>query len=189
MIAYVDESLRQSGGGLYLVAAVVIAGEENHLEQLRHEVDHVKLAREASFHWRNEADPQRFAMLAWIAGAKLPVRAYVHRPTLPRHQARARAQCLKALLWDAKELGVKELVLESRQPHNDQKDRQSIVWAQKAGVAAAELRYGFARPREEPLLWAADAMAGAVSAAAAQETDRYILALPPGQVVVKDVEP
>lgn len=90
MIAYVDESLRQGGKGLYLVAAVVIAGDESRLGQLRHEIHDLKLARQTSFHWRNEGEVQRARMLAWIAGAEFPVRAYVHEPMARRQQARAR---------------------------------------------------------------------------------------------------
>jgi len=96
---------------------------------------------------------------------------------------------LKALLWDAGRLGVDDLVLESRQEHNDQKDRQTIMWAQKAGWASADLRYGFARPRDEPLLWVADAMAGAVSADLAEESDSYLKALQPRQILVTEVDP
>lgn len=78
-------------------------------------------------------------------------------------------------------------MIESRQAHNDQLDRQSIVWAQKTGWAATDLHYRFARPREEPLLWAADAMAGAIAAQVAQEADHYLQEFLPGQVMVRDV--
>lgn len=50
------------------------------------------------------------------------------------------------------------------------KDRQTIIQAKQA---AESLIYRFERPDAEPLLWLPDAVAGAVSAAEAQER-RYL---------------
>ena len=94
-------------------------------------------------------------------------------PTPTRRQARARALCIRNLLWDAPDEGIEELVVESRQERNDRKDRQTIIQAQKAGWASESLRYRFTRPKEEPLLWLPDSIAGALSASRAAEGDAY----------------
>jgi hypothetical protein len=54
-----------------------------------------------------------------------------------------------------------------RQERNDRKDRREIMAAHRDGVAAADLVYRHARPKEEPLLWLADAIVGAVGLSAA----------------------
>ena len=64
-------------------------------------------------------------------------------------------------------------MFESRENHNDAKDRQTIIQAKKAKHAAESLTYRFERSDAEPLLWLPDAVAGAVSAAEAQER-RYL---------------
>lgn len=103
-------------------------------------------------------------MLDQLPGVATTAAVYACRPVSPRRQERARALCLHRLPWDATGLGITELVFESRQARNDQKDRQTILRAQKAGRAPAELTYPFERPSAEPLLWLPDAVAGAVAA-------------------------
>lgn len=43
------------------------------------------------------------------------------------------------------------------------RDRREVIGAQRAGVAATNLVYHHGRPKEEPLLWLAAAIAGAVA--------------------------
>ena len=78
------------------------------------------------------------------------------------------------------------LVFETRQEHNDAKDRRAILRAQKAQVAPNNLSYVFQAPEAEPLLWLADAAAGAVAAALCGQTDAYVKALA-GALAIVDV--
>ncbi|HZT66112.1 MAG TPA: hypothetical protein VFA11_10025 [Acidimicrobiales bacterium] len=161
MHAFVDESLRMSGEGLYVVTAVVVTEDP---DRCRDAIRSVLLPRQRRFHWRDESEAQRKAMLDALAALELPVYGYVRRPVPRRRQERARALCLNRMLWDlGQELAGAELVLETRQDRNDRKDRQTIIRAQKAGIAPPDLRYRFEHPGGEPLLWAADAAAGAVA--------------------------
>lgn len=70
------------------------------------------------------------------------------------------------------------MVIESRQEHNDRKDRREILGAQRAGVASEGLRYRHARPKDEPLLWLPDALAGAIGTSIADGDQELLRLLP-----------
>lgn len=161
MTAFVDESLRTGGAGLYVVAAVVVVEDT---DAARRAARSVLLGRQPRFHWRNESEARRLNMLECIRGLGIEARVYVRAPIAPRRQAGARALCMNALIWDLWQAGVDSLVLESRQAHGDAADRRTILDAQRARRASPNLTYRFARAMDEPILWMADALAGAASA-------------------------
>lgn len=161
MTAFVDESLRLGAGGLYVVAAVVVA--EN-IDAARHAARSVLVRRQPRFHWRNESEARRRSMLERMRGIGIEARVYVCQPIAPRRQSGARALCLNVMLWDLWQAGVDELVFESRQEHGDAADRRTILAAQRARRASQDLTYRFARAIDEPVLWMADALAGAATA-------------------------
>ena len=164
MTAYVDESLRQGHGSLYVVAAAVVTAEP---DAAREAARSVLVRRQPRFHWRNESEKRRRRMLEQMHGLGVDARIYMCRPIAPRREAGARALCLNSMLWDLWHSDVDELVLETRQEHNDRVDRRTILAAQKAKRASPALAYRFDQPTTEPLLWFADALAGAASADAA----------------------
>lgn len=166
MHAFVDESLRTSGDGLYLVAAVVVV--DGDLGASRRAAQKVLLARQRRFHWRNESERQRWRMLEAISTLDVTLLAY-SRVLRGERQERARALCIERMLWDLREMGVSEIVFESRD-RGDNKDARTIANAQRAGVVAKTVRYRFERPEREPILWIPDAIAGAASAQVAGET-------------------
>jgi len=186
LVAYLDESLRQGAGGLYLVAVVVLA-ETRDLADAAHRVRGVLLPRQHRFHWHAEGERQRRRMLEQLVALGVEVRAY--STELGARSERARVLCLNRMLWDLLELGVTELVIESRQEHNDAKDRRTIATAQRLGRAPRQLLYRFERPHAEPLLWLPDAAAGALAAAVAGETEVYLKHLEGCAVEVVRVEP
>ncbi len=171
MISLVDESLRSGPAGLYVVTAVVVLEDR---ERARGVARSVLLPRQPRFHWRGETHGQRQKMLGAMAELELPVRGYVYRALSPRKQERARALCFERLLWDLQEDGIEELLVESRQSGGDRRDRRTIVRAQRSGKASGSLRYGFAFAVAEPLLWFADAAAGAVAMSTAGEEATYL---------------
>lgn len=179
MIAYVDESLRTTPGGLYVIAAAVVLTEPDEARQVALSV---LLRGQRRYHWRDESEAQRHRMLDAMADLELLVLGYVRRPVDQHAHERARVLCLRRLLWDLR--GVEELIIESRHKAADQRDRRSIVQAQQeAEGELSGLVYDFQHPDREPLLWFADAAAGAVAASAAGETDAYLAKLPGCDVV------
>lgn len=139
MTAYVDESLRLTGDGLYLVAAAVVHGDEDRAREVLRDA---LLPGQFRFHWRDEQARQRARMLAVIAELDVAIFGYVCRP-MPRRQDRARALGLNALVWDLQDLDELEVVIESREAHNDRKDARTIEQAKRAGTAPRELVYRF----------------------------------------------
>jgi hypothetical protein len=186
MNAYVDESIRRSESGIYLVAAAIVTDVD--LDEARYRVRSVIGRGQPRFHWRDESEPQRRRMLEAIVELGPTAAAYVCVPT-GRRQDRARALCIGRMLWDLKELGARHVTFESRQPHNDRKDARTIERAKRSGTAAAELRYVFQRPLDEPLLWVADALAGVASARMAGEPSELFDVLPDGFLSIETLAP
>ena len=179
MHGFVDESMRRAPGGLYVLAAVLVPVSQ--LEARRESARSVLLRRQRRFHWRDETEPQRRKMLAVMVEAGVEVLACAC-PVPPRQQ-RARALCVTRLAWGASQRGVGRLVFESREERNCAHDRLTMMRAVKARACPASLVYGFAWPADEPLLWLADAAAGAVAAQLAGEESGYRDQL--GDVVVE----
>jgi hypothetical protein len=79
--------------------------------------------------------------------------------------------CFKKLMWDARIEHISGLTFESREPHNDQIDKATIIGLQRSRIASPSLVYDFKTPLDEPLLWLPDVMAGAI---AASSTGNYL---------------
>jgi hypothetical protein len=186
MTAYVDESLRLTGAGLYLVTAAVVINDQ--AEQARHRLRKVLTGRQDRFHWNDAGERQRGRMLETIVAIGPVVMAYACSP-LPTRQDRARGLCVRSLVWDLQELDVRHVTFESRQDRNDRKDADTIERARRARAASPELTYAFSRPRAEPLLWVADALAGAISAHVADANSAYLDRLSVELLTLKTIEP
>jgi hypothetical protein len=159
--AFVDESIRLGPSGVYIVAAVVVVGD---LDRGREFARSLLLPSQLRLHWNEESDQRRQRIVDGLADFGAPCRIYVG-PLGPHvRQARVRALCFNRLLWDLWVEGVESVVIESRQEHNDRRDRRTILSAQRSRRASPTLKYSFARPSDEPLLWLPDALAGATAA-------------------------
>jgi hypothetical protein len=160
LIVAVDESNSSTGPGLYVLAAVLVpvalAGD------LRASLRALLLPRQQRLHWTKESQARRLKTLHLLTHPKIGTCAYVARAPWRRHES-ARGQSLALILRDHCAAAT-ELVIESREAHRDRHDRQIIVGARRHGVLATDVEVTFAVPRDEPLLWAADALAGATLA-------------------------
>ena len=180
MAHFIDESFRPSVP-VYVVASVQV--DAHHAARLRYDIKGLLPPRAGRFHWRNESEASRFRMLEVLTGSEAIAEVYVCTAT--QKQERSRTQCIELMLWDLMTGDAPELVFESRQEHNDRRDRSKILNSQKRGAAPELLRYSFELPHREPLLWLADAAAGAVSASYAGD-GRYVARLG-ASVLVKEV--
>jgi hypothetical protein len=167
--AYLDESFRLEGSGLYVLAAVVVPPVR--AEAVRAALRGDRPRRR--YHWHDEMADSRAAMAERIRALGLDAVAVATTPVEPKRTERARRLCLLRLLWELGERGVPDVLIESRQ-RRDKHDRHVIGYAQRAGQVANDLRYRFEPPLEEPLLWLADVVAGA-TARAFVEGDRTYL--------------
>lgn len=118
-------------------------------------------------------------MVAELQNFRLTAVTFCCATSSPRKSEQARVRCLWNVLSHLRDRGVRTVVLESRQEHNDRKDRREILAAQRAGVATPGLVYCHGRPKEEPLLWLPDAVVGAVGMSIA-DNQHDLLELLPG---------
>lgn len=133
------------------------------------------------WHFRDERLASRRRFLAEVAQLhEHEVGAVVFCCPTPsqRKSEQARVRCLWNLVAELREREVQTAVFESRQEHNDRKDRREIMAAQRDGVASADLVYRHGRPKEEPLLWVADAIVGAVGLSVASHDQELAQLLP-----------
>lgn len=174
MTAYVDESLRLGGDGLYVLAAVVVP--PSRAPDVRDAL-HAGLRRgQRRWHWRDESAAGRVAMARAVGALGLRSVVVVVGGVDPRRQERARRRCLTALLWELDQRRVEQVVFESRQ-HRDAEDRQMIAFALRSGWVEPTMRYDFAGPFDECLLWLADAVAGACAEALSGGDPAYLATL------------
>lgn len=181
MIAFVDESILLAGHGCYVLGCVVLpVNRKAHVRRAARRA----IPAGRTFHWTKERPEVRQAMLQVLADDASYLFAYSHRPVVRREHEGARVQLPNALLDDLSDANVLELVLESRQDHNDARDRQVIGSRQQQGDASLDYRHD--GPRQEPLLWLADALAGAVMSQIRKD-NRYVAALPADRLIIRSL--
>ena len=180
MLALVDESIVIAGAGCYLLACVVLPDDRR--AKVRREVRRAAVGNH--FHWKDEREDAQFRMLAVLAGGATRLFAHVRRPTVRREHEGVRATLLNALLDDLAKTTTLDLLLESRQRVNDLKDRQVIAGAVADHRISSDINYGHSGPDQEPLLWLADALAGAVMAQVRGD-GKFVASLPPGLLMVR----
>lgn len=72
---------------------------------------------------------------------------------------------MSRLLWELEQLGVPHLHVEARQREQDNRDRRLLDQLRAGRILDGRLRMDHLPGPKEPLLWIADAIAGAVVAA------------------------
>lgn len=146
----------------YLMAAVILDVAD--IEDTRALIRSVRRHRRAAFHWHDERPETRHQMLALVAASSPLQLVVVTKPVAERRQERARATCTGSLLaqLQAFDPPVDDVVFESRTATLDQRDPQRIEGLRVQGRADPELRYSF-DTKAQPLLWLADAVAGAAT--------------------------
>ena len=191
--ALVDESFRRGsdGKGCFVMVAAIVPDE--HHAEITARLRTLVSPGQRRWHFRDEGPTSRRTFLARTAELhELDVVALAFCCQTPsqRKSEQARVRCIWNLLAELRERdGVQTVVFESRQEHNDRKDRREVIGAQRAGVAAANLVYHHGRPKEEPLLWLADAIAGAVGTSVASHDHELAGLLPESMRQVRWIGP
>lgn len=160
-IAFGDESMRADpAGNKYILAAACL--DPSSCAEVR--LSLVGLAKPGQrFHWQQssiEAQRKAVAVVASLPSLHIVV---VGAPVDPRKQERARRQSLGRLLVELAQAGVTELWLESRTQSLNDRDHKSVNMFSAQKLIGERPKVGHARPLEEPLLWVADIVAGAVN--------------------------
>ena len=161
-VAFVDESYIDRTAH-YLLAAAVLPEDE--LLDARLAIAQLRRQHGAAFHWHDEHELARLAMLG-AALADTTTRAIVVAQPVPEHrQERARATCMANLLAHLQTLEppVARVVFESRTKALNRRDADRIEGLRSSRHLVEAVRYSF-ETKSEPLLAFADALAGAASA-------------------------
>lgn len=155
--AVVDEATPEGRGGIYYVVTAAVLLD---VAQVRTAIAGVlPSGRRRPFHWASEGPQARERMLELIASTGVVAHVVVHHPTGRRRQEEARRLALTELVPVLLDDGVDDLIIESRTEAQDRRDRATMLDALRA--VPHGLRYRW-EPKEEPLLWVADAVCGAV---------------------------
>jgi hypothetical protein len=165
IIAYVDESARHQDNGdscVYVLAATLV--DERHADALQGVVMKHRPRGVAKLHWRDQNPKQMTALTKDLAAVPLTGVVAVHFYSYRPDNERARGLCFNRLLTElAAEHNVGAVVLESRDVHRDKNDRGRLTVLRKANRVPKDMEVTWVRGRDQPLLWAADAVAGAVT--------------------------
>lgn len=165
LTAWGDESMRTAfvDVPIYSMAAAVIEhGDCNDLRQQMHQL----WPHPGKLHWRDQTFQQRDASIKVVTSLGLVHVAVVSSPLDARRQERARAKTLEALAWELQQRGVTALTLERRTPSQARRDQELVASLRGSKVISPSLRIDFLRGPEEPLLWIADQVLGAMGESA-----------------------
>ncbi|WP_108492230.1 hypothetical protein [Promicromonospora sp. AC04] len=163
--AWVDESMRgpmDGRPGIYLMAAVV--ADPSACEQTRDSLRALRQGKARRLHWRHESELRQEKIAALVAELDAFNIVVVGVPLDSKRQERARRQCMERLLYELDQIGVTAVLLESRHPALNARDKTMAAALYSKAVVSSALRVEFALPNEEPMLWVPDAVAGIVNA-------------------------
>ncbi|MEU4385434.1 hypothetical protein [Promicromonospora sp. NPDC023805] len=164
--AWVDESMRAARDGregLYLLAAVV--ADPSACDAMRETLRALLLRGAQRLHWRDETVDRRLKIASAIGAQDVALVVVVGAPIDHRRQERARAICMERLLYELDQVGVRQVFLESRHDALNTRDIRLVDALRIRGSISRTIVVNFALPKLEPMLWAPDAVAGAVSSA------------------------
>lgn len=168
---YVDESARDDNG-LCVVAAVVL--NDGQASAARTELAAILPPGAKRLHWNSDSPVVRNQVSQVIQRQADHVSAYVSYYDSNKRMNDARERCLMHLIADVGGVPFKTVTLDQRSPHQDTRDR--VLWSQQC----VRLRLpnpptlSHAGSLSEPLLWLADAAAGAVGEHLAHKDPTYI---------------
>ncbi|WP_136025652.1 MULTISPECIES: hypothetical protein [unclassified Microbacterium] len=159
--AWGDESFRTAGveRPSYLLGAAV--ADASRSEDMRAELQRLP-RRGPKLHWRNQDRRARDASIATIADFDSYHVIVMAAPVDSRRQERARALCLERLAWQLDGHGVQLLTLEARPLQLMQRDIRTVDALRGKRALPEGLRIDHAQPSEEPMVWIADQVLGAL---------------------------
>lgn len=160
--AWVDESFHEAEtDGFYVLAAAVFAPAA--LDDVRDVVLGLRGPRKVEkLHWSQMDHREHLEAAKCLADAGGAYLVAVATPVPLRRQERARARCLTVLVGELHSRGVAGMVAESRQRVLDRRDVETVRGARFGLPSGARFHISHVRGALEPVLWAADIVAGAV---------------------------
>lgn len=162
-VAFVDESEPRQDRlpGSYLLASAVVRDED--LDAVRTTAAPLRRAGQTKAHWRDATSRSgRMELVRGVATADLLSLVVVRTGNPSDSTERRRRLCLQRLCFELQDMGVNKVVMESRGP-GDKRDRHLLDTLRARKVIGPNLRLDHLPGPEEPALWLADIVCGAVS--------------------------
>ena len=168
LTAFADESFQEDPvHGFYVLAAAVFPPAiHDEVRELMLDLRCRLRNRRATdkLHWNHLEHYQQDAAAKQVAGIEGFHVVTIGTPVPQRRQERARAACLTRLVYELHSLGVTDLVMEAREAELNQRDVRTVIGARHGLLKRPEFRITHQFGAVDPLLWAADMVAGAVRA-------------------------
>lgn len=158
--AFIDESRKEyAGRSVYIFGAVIFA-DDTALEAARRAMRLILLDGESKVHWYSAVDEYRHEIMSVVAGIDAMFLTVWHEMLAGDTEERSRRIALSQLVYELQLMGVDRAVLESRQPKLDRRDLD-IFRSGPLAFGATRVRADHVLGRDDPALWAADALCGA----------------------------
>ncbi|MGL3151665.1 hypothetical protein ACSS7Z_15055 [Microbacterium sp. A82] len=160
--AFIDESSAARGDELqeYMIAAVLIPADR--CDAVREALRPLLLPGQIKLHWTDESESRRRVIIQRLCELETVNVVVTHVSRRQRKTERFRRKCLEDLYYEMVGMKIYDLTLESRGRHQDSSDRGHIVALQGQGLEQ-RVRIKHLRGGDEPLLWIADAILGAIN--------------------------
>lgn len=132
-------------------------------ERVREQLRPLLLPGQIKFHWTDENDRRKHQIVQRIVDLGPMNVVYSHLDARRKKTERYRRKTLESLYHELIGMEVFDLTLEARTRSQDQNDLAHIVALRNQGLDG-RLHIDHVRGGDEPLLWIADAVLGAVNA-------------------------
>lgn len=161
--AFIDESsvVRGEDRQEYLIAAAIIPVDK--CDEVRDALRPLLLPGQIKLHWSDESAPRRRTIVKELLALEPMSVVITHLSERRRKNERFRRKCLGELYTEMITMEVHDLMLESRSARQDSNDVAHLVALQGGGLDR-QLRICHSRGGDEPLLWIADTVLGAINA-------------------------
>lgn len=162
--AFIDESsaVRSSARQEYLVGAALIP--VGSCDEVREHLRTLALPGQIKLHWTDESEGRRRSIVRRVCELAPMTVVVTHLSERVRKNERCRRKCLEALYHDMVAMEIFDLLLEHRSNSQNKQDRAHIVALQNQGLDR-RVRIGHQKGGDEPLLWIADVLLGAINSA------------------------
>lgn len=165
-IAFVDEATATLGDqpDTYLLAAVICAAHS--VDDLAARMASLKPPSARKLHWRElpRRSGLREAAIAALNNLEIASVVVVRHDASNERMERRRRLCMERLVIELDARGVEQIVAESRGPADDRRDVEHFVAMASRGVEGSRIRISHEAGPANAALWAADVIAGAVTA-------------------------
>lgn len=164
LYAWVDESTRRraSGTSIYVLAATVLSIGQ--ADDVRRRVRALRLPRLKFLHWHEESRDRRLQIASAIAELETLHTVVVGAPVDATRLEKARTRCLVRLVAELVGIGVEHMIFEGRTAIQNRRDVATIAELRSRKAIPGTFSVDFAGKRDDPMLWIADIVAGAVGA-------------------------